>query len=346
MESWETITILAVFLSFAISAVMVMFSRLFQLPALEQWAKGEMVFTISTVVLAICIFALVSVFQGALVNILWEITAQNFASSTGSTMLPSTPPEDSTMMDFAIAYMNSIFECIRSIMKLMMKISFPAELAASFTTDAFMFDLVTGWAFKSLVQTIRNVANYMTFTLFIYYLFLHIMRFIEATALTIFLPLGIVMRQFPPTRGSGAFIIAFALGFYFIFPLSYVLAVNMAPQTIACPVIPDFANIPGSCGSANPQSAFASTLWLEATGSRILSFISELSTYISEVSLDPFGMVPDAVEFTSGRLAGFAINLCCLPFLAMVITMSFILSTTNLFGANLPEVGRGFVKLI
>ena len=33
-------------------------------------------------------------------------------------------------------------------------------------------------------------------------------------------------------------------------------------------------------------------------------------------------------------------------FIAMVITMSFILASTNLFGANLPEVGRGFVKLI
>jgi hypothetical protein len=43
---------------------------------------------------------------------------------------------------------------------------------------------------------------------------------------------------------------------------------------------------------------------------------------------------------------GVFINLCSLPFLAMVITMSFILSSTNLFGANLPEVGRGFVKLI
>jgi hypothetical protein len=30
----------------------------------------------------------------------------------------------------------------------------------------------------------------------------------------------------------------------------------------------------------------------------------------------------------------------------MMLTMTFILSTMNLFGANLPELGRGFVKLI
>ncbi|MEM4272598.1 MAG: hypothetical protein QXH30_03320 [Candidatus Bilamarchaeaceae archaeon] len=154
------------------------------------------------------------------------------------------------------------------------------------------------------------------------------------------------MRQFPPTRGSGAFVIAFSLGFYFVFPFAYIIAVNIAPQTLACPVIPDFSGMESTCGSANPDSAFASALWLESNFNRISSFLADLSTYISEVSLDPFGVVPDALEFTGGRLAGFAINLCCLPFLAMVITMSFILSTTNLFGANLPEVGRGFVKLI
>jgi hypothetical protein len=344
MESWETITIIAVLLSFAISGIMIMFSRLFQLPALEQWAKAEMVFSLSTVILVICIFVLVFAIQPVLVSTVQQITEQNFAASTGPAMIPQGA--DLTLMDFALAYMQSIFDCIRSILKLMMKISFPAELAASFNTDAFMFDLVTGWAFKSVVQTIRNISNYMTFTLFIYYLFVHIMRFIEATALTIFLPLGIVLRQFPPTRGSGAFIIAFALGFYFIFPFSYIIAVNIAPQTMACPIIPDFSNIPGSCGSANPDSAFAATLWLESSSNGILSFLSSLGTYISEVSLDPFGVIPDALEFTGGRLTGFAINLCCLPFLAMVITMSFILSTTNLFGANLPEIGRGFVKLI
>ncbi len=343
MESWETITIIAVLLSFAISAVMIMFSRLFQLPALEQWAKAEMVFTISTVVLVICIFALIDVIQPVIVQIVRDMTEANFASTTGQTLLS---PDNATLMDFALAYMKSVFTCITGILKFLMKLSFPAEMAASFTTDAFMFDLVTGWAFKSVVQSIRNVANYMTFTIFIYYVFVHIMRFIQATALTVFLPVGIVLRQFPPTRGSGAFILAFALGFYFVFPFAYIIAVNIAPQTMACPIVPEFDYIPASCGSANPDSAFASTLWVESSGNRVLNFLNSLGTYISDVSLDPFSVVPDALEFTGGQLTGFAINLCCLPFLAMVITMSFILSTTNLFGANLPEVGRGFVKLI
>jgi hypothetical protein len=32
--------------------------------------------------------------------------------------------------------------------------------------------------------------------------------------------------------------------------------------------------------------------------------------------------------------------------IALVILMTFVLNATNLFGGNIPEIGRGLVKLI
>ena len=39
-------------------------------------------------------------------------------------------------------------------------------------------------------------------------------------------------------------------------------------------------------------------------------------------------------------------SICVVPIVALVVTMTFILNGTNLFGGNIPEIGRGLVKLI
>lgn len=346
MVDWITISVIAVLFSTALSAIMIMVSRFLALPTLEQWAKAELVFSLSSVFLIAFLFVLVVFVESQLVIIVSEMTQFNFANQ--GEMVPDLPSGEPVLMDYSIAYMNSVFSCIEYIFKILVKLNFPLELASSFQVDVFMFDIVTGWAYKGPAQTIRNITNYITFTLFIYYLFIHIMRFVKATALSIFIPLGIVLRQFPPTRGSGAFILAFSIGFYLVFPFAYILVTNVVPQTLACPVLPEFEGINSlnTYGSANPDKAFDMVLWTEAHKSGIMGTISGISSAIAGIDDDPAGVVPDAMEFTGERAAGFSINLCCLPFLAMIITMSFVLSSTNLFGANLPEIGRGFIKLI
>ena len=347
IEPWMVIAIIAVMFSSLLSAIMIMVSRLFQLPTLEQWAKAELVFSLSTVFLVLFLIVLVEGVEPLLVDVVSEMTAVNFGAQEGY-LIELPQGQDITLMDYSFAYMNSVFSCTEGIFKFLLKLNFPLELASSIRVDAFMFDVVSGWAYKGPVQTIKIIANYITFTMFIYYLFIHVMRFLHATALAVFLPLGIVLRQFPPTRGSGAFIIAFAIGFYLIFPLSYILVTNVVPQTLACPVLPEFEGLNEitSYKNANPAKAMDVMLWSEAHQSGFIGTISAISSYIAGVDLDPLEVVPDPLEITAGRAAGFSINMCCLPFLAMIITMSFILSGTNLFGANLPEVGRGFIKLI
>ncbi len=46
---------------------------------------------------------------------------------------------------------------------------------------------------------------------------------IQATAFNLLLPIGIIMRTFPLTREAGSFLIATAVGFYVVFPLTYVM---------------------------------------------------------------------------------------------------------------------------
>lgn len=50
-----------------------------------------------------------------------------------------------------------------------------------------------------------------------------LLTIIKATATTFFLPLGIVLRFFPPTRETGVFLIVFAIAAQVIFPSTYLI---------------------------------------------------------------------------------------------------------------------------
>lgn len=51
-----------------------------------------------------------------------------------------------------------------------------------------------------------------------------LVNYISANMLTIFLPVGLILRAFHFTRGIGAFFMAIGIGFYFIFPVLFVLS--------------------------------------------------------------------------------------------------------------------------
>ncbi|GEM_PF-5533003 len=60
----------------------------------------------------------------------------------------------------------------------------------------------------------------------------YMLKFFEATGLSLFLPLGILMRVIPPTRGFGGALIAIAISMYLVYPLLlsynfYVLVNNV-----------------------------------------------------------------------------------------------------------------------
>jgi len=50
-----------------------------------------------------------------------------------------------------------------------------------------------------------------------------ILGIINAVAIAFVLPIGAILRIFPPTRDAGSFMIASAIGFYFIYPFTYVM---------------------------------------------------------------------------------------------------------------------------
>ncbi|NYZ60808.1 hypothetical protein H0O01_03890 [Candidatus Micrarchaeota archaeon] len=326
---WQVLSVIIVLLSFSLSAVMIMLSRVFSNKGLEQWAKAEMVFAISTFLLVIFFYELFTMGQDITISVMREMIKSNYAhegvvlsDSDFNRMFPLG--NDNTTMRLAMLYMGDTYDCLRLIGKTTYAISAPFFFGESFTKDAFMTDATSGWGLKPVTQTAMNIVNYTVFTAFLFLVFRHILEFVSVTALPIFFPIGILLRAFPPTRGSGAYVLAFVVGFYFVFPAAYLLAVNLSMNPFVCGAPEYVPRLPNMCNIAMSGQAEKVLLWANGNAQDTMGFFQELQD----------------------KVAGAVINLCCLPFIAMVITMSFILASTNLLGANLPEVGRGFIKLI
>jgi len=80
------------------------------------------------------------------------------------------------------------------------------------------------------------------------------------------------------------------------------------------------------CGAQERWRAAEQLSWLEAYGEEFDNLILD--------------------ALTGRLLQPLVINICLIPIVAMTATITFVLSTTNLFGGQIPEIGRGLIKLI
>jgi hypothetical protein len=152
----------------------------------------------------------------------------------------------------------------------------------------------------------------------------------DSTMLHFFLPAGLVLRFFPPTRDAGAFLISVAFGAQFIFPMTYLINKSIlsdigigpyeSPRLLIASVCgpfkygfwgyflsannPIFANIPGGTPVANYLGAIMSESTLNAIS--MAEFVPIMSN-IAYLSLPALFM----------------------PALSMVVTIAFINSTSK-----------------
>ena len=316
---WMGAVALATIASVFAATILWMVSKYFDLKNLEQNAKAEMVFAASTVILVLFLVLFLNEMEPLMEGVMNDISQQAIGANN--------VPTDSSMIELTKALMKPKVDCMKNAMTTLYIIAIPHEMAASTYIEIFMSEVASGFAVKAVTERISNTTNAITFYTFIYYLFVNILNFVKYTALTILLPAGILMRSFPPTRGAGAYVMAFAIGMYFIFPLSYIvtdlMVLDYSGDWCVIPVLKD-----------NP---------LSSSGMFDQTKIKEAESWI-ERNIQSTSMI---TEFISGKVVKqLTLSICLIPLMALTITLTFVLSSTSLFGGNIPEVGRGLIKLI
>ncbi|VVB98095.1 Uncharacterised protein [uncultured archaeon] len=227
-----------------------------------------------------------------------------------------------SMLDISILYMRSVMYCAESMGVWVFRLSMAAHEISTISQDVFMAYPMSGWAWGGIAQSMDNLLNTIYFVELIYRIQIYIFRFMSVFALPYLLPIGILMRAFPPTRGGGAYVIAFSIAIYLVYPFAYMAAVFSSPYPNLCAT----PQIPAPSFGENSKSGIAweFVMWYRAFEGNILDMLGKFS------------------ELSSALMT----NLCFLPFIAFTIAMTAMQFSNGLFGANIPEIGRGLIKLI
>jgi hypothetical protein len=350
---WETLAILSASISVIFSIMLIMLSRLFDLKQLEQTGKKEFVFAASTVFIVMFVILLLSLADDKITEIGKEMywTAISFCPDQNSKICQklNDPNKDwlaaikvDTVIDLMQLYMQPPAKCTQEFLDYMYVASIPIEACASLFMEIYMSEHMSCFGLKWLAERITNTTQMMTFYMFTYYMLFHMLNFIKNYA-GFFFALGVVLRALPPTRGAGAYVMALAVGLYFVLPFSYVL-ISTVSMTHANTGFIAPSGVDGATGAITYICATPAIGDVEALGCGTESIAKqfELRSTLESKSVD-------YSEFF-GNLHDIMMNLisviCVFPLVAFIILFSFVLNTTNLFGGNIPEIGRGLVRLI
>jgi hypothetical protein len=161
------------------------------------------------------------------------------------------------------------------------------------------------------------------------YFQINLLQWIEASMFAIYLPLGILLRSIPFTRGGGAAIMAIAITSYFFYPFFLGLFYFNGPQLPStCSV--DFEYEPAPVPDDEKRCPLDPTAVLS-----IIEGDSESSSSGPKIPvLDVSGM---------SRIRMYTYYY---PFLAMLICVIIVRALAQILGGNISDIGRGMVRVI
>ncbi len=271
---WIPIVSILVLITFFVISIVYMLSQFLKRPDWAYWAKSEMWQTIIACILVGGIFAITG---------LACVIAENLAG--GDPFFISDRYLHNLVWNKVVPAVDNLF-----------KLSFQAQKESVYTTA--MVSCSFGVCFQphaglaTLSYNFETMAALITpfgASLLFQKLFL---QFIKEIAFSIILPIGLILKVFPFTRDAGAFLIAAALAFYVVFPLTYVFNQMLMYEVMQDPMVvgwcdPGIANTSGlgysmcqslsTIGQILPQAVFLPALNMIITVSFMQAFSKLLS---------------------------------------------------------------------
>lgn len=261
--SWLVYCVAAIFIAMVIQITIYILARSFGLAELERNTKAEMLQVAATFFLAVFLVIIV----GSLSD---YINSQIYGTISCGGQVITVQGIDSAL---------AVMQC-KIIEKAMALESLHNAIRDEANSAYFLFythfslvgiPIFSGQYLSDLYQTIESFRyrNALTITLLIALnALITFIALIKMSMLTLFLPLGLLLRSFYFTRGIGSLFIAIAFGFYFIFPYLFIITdpgfVKLPqPEAPAAPAssnfcLPTFSSFVSMVNFAAGESAFAS----------------------------------------------------------------------------------------
>ena len=156
-----------------------------------------------------------------------------------------------------------------------------------------------------------------------------VLMFVAVSALTLMLPLGLVLRTFYPTRKMGGFLIALTIGLYVVLPMTYLLNAAIASTY-------SFAanQTPLSVLSLNVTGIENNALSYANQGTNSTGIVPSLVSLGSEISKQ----ISNLMSYTYNAIAYFIVYAFVLPAFSLMLTaisikeLAALLGSDNFFG--------------
>jgi hypothetical protein len=308
------VAVAVVIISIMFAGITMGIGRAFQNKKIEYWGRDEL---------------LQAFINGAIVGGLIGLIA--ILDTTVNSLVPSGPSllcpglDPTTAIGFAQCYLADLGTKIYALSSLLVAVN----VIVGFITSLGISFIITVTPFAGLAP-VGSILGMIIESLFVFLLAVQaqssLLTFISGAALTTFLPVGLILRCFFPTRKLGGALIAMAIGMYVVFPLTFVLdyqsvaAMNVHIQdskTSLDKFKTDFSYVLGlGLGDVGAAQALVNTL----VSGGIYDIINGLVKTLTVVQADLF------------------IQVIILPVLGLIITVISIRELAGIFGS---EIGLG-----
>ncbi len=325
--AWLPIVSLVITISFIITTLFYTISLAFNLNNLKMWAKSEYMQLIATVLIVAFFVAAFNVTETIVIG---AVTNMGEAMSyPGGFTCEGTYATMHLGQHFcaALNQIDAMMGCMKSLYNDIFWVNSFIEPIEKMYTEVASSEGMGGWPFSGAVSIMKMMAQYINFSVLMMYLQKNFLLLASQTMMTMVLPAGIILRAFPMTRGAGGFLMAAAIGFYFVMPISYIVTLAI------------FGKVNSDCEIQVP-AAFAG---------------EDENCHVSRVDLMQDKSFV-AMVFEQGDINSWLekiennwarrLHALFLPLIVLTITFTFIRSTASLFGADVMEFSRGLVKLI
>ncbi len=153
-------------------------------------------------------------------------------------------------------------------------------------------------------------------------------QYLANNMLAVFLPIGLILRIFPFLRGIGGLMIAIAIGFYFVFPIAYILLDPSTVRPSADSIIPSGGQKLNACYN---------------TFSGMVTSLTQSQLQSSQPA--PGATLPTAQEL-GAELAKLQIEGFFNPLAALAAALMFISIAAPLLGGDSGEIMHFLTKVI
>ena len=345
------VAIYAIISMFVLVGIVHLFSRVLKNQKLGDWAKDEFIQAMISAAIVGSLYVLMAPQSGVIIQAfdsliptstqvpVWNSVAVSgelplLASSGGIVYEPidssyaACGDMTSTPLCYAYDYLALLQQSITGLSMDLLAFTSMVGILASLSVNLMVVDFAPLSGLTSVVAICNSVMQSLMFLGVVAGVEMALLVFIGATALKVFLPIGVVLRCFFATRRIGGLLMAVAIGLYIVFPLTIALnaiAMNSGPDA---QLSQDSSNFLALEGQVNHVSPFSSGN--VSSSDQLVGFATSAAAGLGPV----LAGVRSVPVLSTDVLSAMVIQLVFLPVLSVMITALAIKELAGLFGSE------------